>query len=234
VKHKVAALVERGIAGLAEDFNMTPWEIRGRELANCNCAYGCPCQFNALPTDGTCEAAVGYQIDKGHYGQVNLDGTRCGFIAKWPGPIHEGNGEMQIIIDESASSEQREALQKIMTGEDTEDMATMWWVFSAMAPSKLETLYKPIDLEIDVDGRRGRVVVPDVFEIEAEPIRNPVTGAEHRARIDLPHGFEYRLAEMGSGTTKTSGSIELKKNNSTYAQFADLHLSHKGVVEAAA
>lgn len=213
---------------------MTPWEIRGRELANCNCAYGCPCQFMALPTDGTCEAAVGYQIETGHYGRVTLDGLRCGFIAKWPGPIHEGNGEMQILIDESASADQRDALQKIMTGEDTEDMATMWWVFSAMAPTKLETLYKPIDLQIDVDGRRGRVVIPDVFEIEAEPIRNPVTGAEHRARIDLPHGFEYRLAEIGSGTTKTSGALELKKNNSTYAQLAELHLSNKGVIEAAA
>ena len=25
---------------------MTPWEIRTIEFANCNCAYGCPCQFN--------------------------------------------------------------------------------------------------------------------------------------------------------------------------------------------
>jgi hypothetical protein len=37
---------------------MTPWEIRTIELANCNCAYGCPCQFNAYPTYGKCEAVV--------------------------------------------------------------------------------------------------------------------------------------------------------------------------------
>ncbi|HEX6794628.1 MAG TPA: DUF1326 domain-containing protein, partial [Casimicrobiaceae bacterium] len=35
---------------------MTPWEIQGRELINCNCSYGCPCQFSALPTNGNCEA----------------------------------------------------------------------------------------------------------------------------------------------------------------------------------
>ncbi len=34
------------------------WEIEGRAFGNCNCSYGCPCQFNALPTDGTCRAAV--------------------------------------------------------------------------------------------------------------------------------------------------------------------------------
>ncbi len=36
---------------------MIDWAIKGREFANCNCSYGCPCQFNALPTDGTCKAA---------------------------------------------------------------------------------------------------------------------------------------------------------------------------------
>jgi len=213
---------------------MTPWEIHGRELANCNCAYGCPCQFNALPTDGTCEAAAGFEIESGRYGDVPLDGLRAGITLKWPGPIHEGNGQMQLVIDDRANPTQRSALERIMTGQDTEEMATMWWVFAAMAPNRLETLYKPIDLKIDVEARKGHIVIPDVFELMAEPIRNPVTGAEHRARIDLPHGFEYRVAEMGSGTTKTRGAIELKKNVGTYAQFAELHLSHKGVIATAA
>ena len=46
-------------------------------------------------------------------------------IAKWPGPIHEGNGARQIIIDEQANAEQREGLEKILTGQDTEEMATI-------------------------------------------------------------------------------------------------------------
>ena len=49
---------------------MTEWRLKGREFANCNCDYGCPCQFNALPTHGICEAAVGYQFDEGHHGDV--------------------------------------------------------------------------------------------------------------------------------------------------------------------
>ncbi|PPR28097.1 MAG: hypothetical protein CFH38_00171, partial [Alphaproteobacteria bacterium MarineAlpha10_Bin1] len=51
---------------------MIDWRIKAREFANCNCAYGCPCQFNALPTHGTCEAAIGFQIDEGHFGDVKL------------------------------------------------------------------------------------------------------------------------------------------------------------------
>ena len=89
---------------------MTPWEIHAIEVQNCNCDYGCPCQFTALPTTGSCEAAVGFKIQKGNYGGVSLDGLSAGMTAKWPGPIHEGNRERQLIIDEKASSEQRAGL----------------------------------------------------------------------------------------------------------------------------
>lgn len=207
------------------------WRVRGREFANCNCAYGCPCQFNALPTYGDCRAAIGYQIDEGHFGDVRLDGLRAAALVSWPGAVHEGNGTMLIIIDERADARQREALLKIMTGEETDEMATMWWVYSAMCPKKLEPLFKPIDFEVDVEARRARLAIPDILETKGEPIRNPVTGAEHRARIDLPHGFEYRIAEMGSGSTKAVGAIALDLKDS-YGQFAEIHLSNKGVVAA--
>jgi len=52
------------------------WAIHGREFANCNCSYGCPCQFNALPTYGNCSAVVGIQIDRGFHGTTVLDGLR--------------------------------------------------------------------------------------------------------------------------------------------------------------
>ncbi|MCB1488095.1 MAG: DUF1326 domain-containing protein [Bauldia sp.] len=212
---------------------MTTWEVHGRELANCNCATGCPCQFMALPTKGHCEAVAAFEFDSGHFGDVDLAGTRCAMVVQWPGPIHEGNGTMQIIIDESASPEQRKALNSIMIGEETKEMATMWWVFSAMSPTKLETLYKPIEFEMDMEGRTGRVRIPGVFETEARPITNPVTGAEHRARINLPHGFEFRIAEMARGTTKTSGAIDLPNNQDTHVHMVEIHLSHQGVLEAA-
>jgi hypothetical protein len=54
-----------------------------------------------------------------------------------------------------------------------------------------------------------------------------VTGAEHRVRIDFPQSFEFRLAEIGGGASKTSGPIALDLT-STYGQFAHIHLSHKG------
>ena len=58
----------------------------------------------------------------------------------------------------------------------------------------------------------------------------PVTGAEHRVRIDLDGGFEYLVAEMGSATTKATAAIALPGLENTYGQFARIHLSNKGIV----
>ncbi len=127
---------------------MTMWEIKGEEFVNCNCDYGCPCQFNALPTHGNCAAVCGYWIESGHYGDVVLDGLRAALIAQWPGPVHGGDGTMQVIVDERASAAQHDALTRIIRGEDTVPMATMWAVYSAMCPTKLATLSRKIGLEI--------------------------------------------------------------------------------------
>jgi hypothetical protein len=203
------------------------WAVEGTEFANCNCAYGCPCQFNALPDKGFCQAVAGYQIDQGHFGDVRLDGLRAAAMWHFPGAVHEGNGVMQIVVDERADAAQRDALVKILSGQETEDMATVWWVFSAMSPTKHPPLFMPINFQVDVDARRAHLEIPGLVEASGEPIKNPVTGADHRVRIDFPESFEFRIAEIGSGTSKTTGAIKLDLKSS-YAQFAHIHLGHNG------
>jgi hypothetical protein len=208
---------------------MTPWEIKGRELVNCTCEYGCPCQFNALPDKGHCHAVAGIQIDEGFYGATRLDDLRVAAIFKWPGPIHEGKGEAIAFVDEKATDAQREALLKIMTGQDTAPMATMFAVYFSTIETMNAPVFTHIELQVDVDGRRGRVFVKDYLEILGEPIRNKVTGAETRAQICLPEGFEYTVAEIGSASSHTTGPVKVDME-STYGQFAQLHLNNNGVV----
>lgn len=208
---------------------MTPWEIEARELVNCNCSYGCPCQFNALPTQGFCEAIGAMIIDRGHYGETRLDGLKVAILFRWPGPVHEGKGHGQVVIESRASEAQREGLLKILSGQDTDPFATVFAVFATTMEKVYDPIFASIECEIDVDGRRGRAAVADVLTLEGQPIRNPVTGAEHRARIDLPEGFEYELAEIGSGTSRSQGNIALELRDS-YAQFARIHLNNHGVV----
>jgi hypothetical protein len=208
---------------------MTSWELQARELINCNCSYGCPCQFNALPSKGYCEAQGCFSIDKGHYGDVSLDGLAFGMAMKWPGPIHEGKGSAQPFVDAKATPEQREALLKILSGQDTDPFATVFAVFATTFETVYEPIFAPIDVVIDVEARKAQVRIADLVRMEGEPIRNPVTGGEHRVRIDLPDGFEYELAEIGSGTTSTRGNVHLQLKDS-YAQFAHIHMNNHGVI----
>jgi hypothetical protein len=212
---------------------MTPWEIQADEFASCNCAYGCPCQFNALPTYGNCEAVVGVQIKSGHFGDTQLDGLRAVSVMQWPGPIHEGAGKSFAIIDERATEAQREALLTIMSGGETEEGATVWNVFAATIDQVFDPVFETIDLAIDVDARVGHVLVDGLIESHGQPIRNPVTGDEHRARINLPDGFEYTVAEMGASTFKATGPIPMSFED-RYAQFAHIHLGPNGTVKSEA
>jgi len=210
---------------------MTPWDMKGREFINCTCEYGCNCQFNALPDKGHCYAVAGIAFDEAYHGDVRLDGLKVAGIYKWPGPIHEGNGEAIAFVDARATEAQREALLKIMSGQDTEPFATMFAVFASTLVKFHDPVFIDVDLEIDVDGRTGRLSVPGYVDMTGRPIRNPTTGAEQRAQIVLPDGFEYEVADIGSATTRTQGPLRVEIDDK-YAQFAHLHLNNKGVVRS--
>jgi hypothetical protein len=208
---------------------MTPWEFQGREIVNCTCEYGCNCQFNALPDKGHCHAVAGILIERGHFGEVPLDGLRIAAIFKWPGAIHEGNGEAMAFVDQHASEAQREALLKIMTGQDTEPFATMFAVYASTVTTMHPPVFTDIDLDIDVDARTARLAIDGYIETTGRPIRNMVSGAESRAQIVLPDGFEYELAEIGSASSRTTGPVVVQIDEK-YGQFARLHLNNRGVV----
>ena len=212
---------------------MTYWEFEGRELINCTCEYGCNCQFNALPDKGHCHAVAAIQIDRGRHGDTPLDGLCVGALFKWPGPIHEGQGEALAFVDERADERQREALLRIMTGQDTDPMATVFAVFAATIETMHEPVFAPIQFEVDVDARRGRMIIPGYVEMTGEPIRNPVSGAEFRGQIHLPDGFEYLVADIGSASSRTTSGPMAIDIQSKYAQFAHIHMGTHGLVRPA-
>ena len=207
--------------------SLVEWRMRGPEIANCNCDWGCPCQFNALPTRGNCRAMTAMRIDEGYFGELDLSGLKWAGMFAWPGPIHEGGGEAFVVIDSAASEAQRGALLTILSGGETDPGATIFNVFATVIDTLHEPAFLPIAFELDIDKRVGSVRIDNVMHTQTEPIRNPVTGNEHRARVVLPSGFEYREAEYASGETKATGPIELAWSG-RHAHIAMLDLSTHG------
>jgi hypothetical protein len=205
------------------------WYVEGIEFGNCNCDYGCPCQFESLPTGGSCRGFEVVRIEKGHFGDVNLDGLNVALIYAWPGPIFEGNGELQAIIDDRATEAQRAALATILYGGETNDEATHWWVYHAMSSTVHTPLFKPIAFDVDIAARTAAVTIPGVLEAEGHPIKSPATGLPHRVQITIPNGIEFETAEVGSASTQASGAITLNLRNS-YGQFNLLRHSGAGAM----
>ena len=75
-------------------------------------------------------------------------------------------------------------------------------------------------------------MIDGYVEMSGEPIRNKVSGADSRAQIVLPAGFEYSVADIGSASSHTTGGPMQVEIDSKYGQFANLHLSTHGVVRA--
>ncbi len=202
----------------------TEWRITGEEVSSCNCAWGCPCQFNADPTEGHCRALIGFEIREGHFGDVRLDGVRYAELVSWPGAIHEGNGTIQLIVDEGVSDEQREAVVALTSGEHG---GAYFEIFASVIPNVKDPLTAPIEIETDRERRIASVKVGDIAEARVEPIKNPVDGSEHRARIELPEGFEYKVAELGNtvfARSTTEEPLALNLENS-YAQLNEFDWS---------
>ena len=202
-----------------------PWRIVAEETGTCNCAWGCPCQFNALPTTGRCEALVAVRIREGYYGDTELGGVTFATAYWWPGAVHEGSGIVQMAIDEKATPAQRTALVNIASGKEG---GTFFEIFASVVSQVLDPMFVPIELQSDAERRVAKLNVPGLgWQFRAEPIRNPVTGEEHRARIQLPNGFEYKVAEMGNCVENYAklGSKTIQNKNS-YAQFASVDWSN--------
>lgn len=208
--------------------NNTDWRIKGLEFVNCNCDPGCPCQFMSRPTHGDCQAFAAVKIEEGYFGETRLDGLSFAMTLKWPGAIHEGNGQAQAFVDERASTEQRDALMAILSGETSEPGATFFNVFAGTLSKMYDPVFCPIEMSCDVENRRAQVRVADLLEGTAEPVINPVSGEAHHARIDLPAGFEYAVAEVAKGTTRARADVPMAFDG-THSHLSHLDIGPSGV-----
>ena len=171
------------------------WQLKGTVLIACNCDYGCPCNFNALPTKGHCEGGWTWHVEKGTVDDTALDGLSFSLFAKWPGAIHHGNGEAVIFVDERANGAQRDAVAALVTGQ----FGGPWGILAWTWPTSHGPTAVPYD--ITIDGIHSRLKVGESVVLEATPIKNPVTGADVHPSMVLPEGLIVKRADLCATST---------------------------------
>jgi hypothetical protein len=170
---------------------MTQWNFEADFFTACNCDWGCPCNFNARPTEGRCMGWDAWSIVSGRFGATMLDGARFALYYRFPGLVEEGNGSGGVYIDARATPEQRRALEVIGTGKAG---GGFFELFGAqLVTNWLPTQFVPIEFELK-DGK-GRVRVDGFGEAQSELLSYP-DGGVITPWVDLPHGIEFKRGLM--------------------------------------
>jgi hypothetical protein len=179
------------------------WHLSGKVLVACNCAWGCPCNFNAPPTTGKCEGGWTWHVENGSYGDVALSDLNFSIFVNWPGAIHEGNGEGLVLLDERADAAQRQAIETLIGGKVGGPWAILGWTWPKV--------HGPYAASYDLvfDGVNTRLTCGYRVEIECAPIRNPVTNAESFPSVVLPQGIVFKRAYLGATTRfRVNGGVD--------------------------
>lgn len=191
---------------------MSNWKLAGRVVIACNCDWGCPCNFNALPSRGNREGGWIWAIETGTIESVPVDSLGVALYAAWPRAIHEGGGKAVAYVDERADERQRAALVKLLRG----DVGGPWGIFSKtyeLAPPE------PAKFEFDLADYDTRVRIGDAVEVALETIRNPVSHAEVHPEVVLPEGLVVKGAKLAVSRVFTVRSAVNYDHSGQYAAF---------------
>jgi len=200
----------------------TVWQVEGQYYENCSCDFVCPCvpgQMTAKPTKGSCTFAMGFQIERGRYGDIALDGLGFVVVAVTPEEMAKGNWSVGVVVDERASPEQRDAIAGIASGGAGGPMAAL----SGLVRKFLGVESAPIEFKregyswsvsasskIRLAGHGATGLNPD-----AAPMQLTNTGHPAADTFTLARALDSRVTTLGVSWTDTTG-----RNNAQYAPFA--------------
>jgi hypothetical protein len=198
--------------------SLTPWQIRGKGYEFCNCDFGCGCNFGGFPNskDGSCRAFVGMHIAEGSCGDVRLDGVKCAAIVEWPKAIHEGNGKAVFVVDLSTTDDQVNALAQICTGK----LGGLPW--EILGPTFEVVGLEKAKIRIEGSGMKSVFLAEGIAEARGDTFKNPVTGEDHHATVELADGFIWRRGDCGQGTFRAKAgplSLSFEKSNWILYEF---------------
>jgi len=201
----------------------TSWEVNGQYYETCSCDFVCPCilgQMAVRPTKGSCTFAMAFQIERGRYGALTLDGLGFIVLALTPEAMGKGNWSVGVIADDRASSEQRDALTAIASGGAGGPMSAL----SGLVGKFLGV--ESAAIRFDRSGASWSVTAANLVDMAAqgangidptatEPLHLDNTGHPAASRFALAHASKSHVHALGLAWDDVSG-----KNNGQYAPFS--------------
>jgi len=161
---------------------------------------------------------MAFHIDRGNYGDVDLNGLNFAVIAYTPGPMGDGNWSVGVITDDRANSDQQQALIAMASGQGGGPMAAL----GPLVGTFLGAESKPIQFQMS--GMTGSVSIPGVLEQAVEGMPSPSKQGDAiyldntlhpvNPRIALAKSTDSHVHVFGLDWDDTSGN-----NNGHFAPF---------------
>lgn len=195
------------------------WKVEGDYFEGCNCESMCPCIFLADPDRGDCQLTIAWHIEKGDFDSTPLDGLNAVEVFHAPGNMVKGpKWKAALYFDQRATPQQAEALNMIFSGKAGGFPAIVaGFVGNMMGTRKTR-------IEFVVDGKKRRLYVPDVLELDAEGLSGSDAGKvstiTNPALYAAP-GFDPVIARSNKYTFRDHGmSWDNSGKNSFYSRFS--------------
>ncbi|HZQ63272.1 MAG TPA: DUF1326 domain-containing protein, partial [Casimicrobiaceae bacterium] len=169
------------------------WQVQGQYHENCSCDYVCPCvlhQLNVQPSKGSCTFAMGFDIERGRYGDVKLDGLGFVVLGFTPAAMANGNWSVGLVIDERATAEQRDAIASIASGSAGGPMAALGGLIGKFLG--VETAR----IEFKRDGKSWSLKAGEKVRIQGQPAYglNPESAPLQLSNTGHPAADSFTLA----------------------------------------
>jgi len=144
------------------------WRIAGSYAATCSCNLICPCPVDGTPTssDNECRGFLVFSINDGNLDGTDLAGVNVALYNHFPANLTSGNWKVGLVIDEGASDEQAEALERIFKGEEGGPFGELSNFFGEFLGSERDSVSYS-------DGDRPSASVGSASEVSFEPLEGP-------------------------------------------------------------
>lgn len=186
--------------------NIPNWWMKGDWFDVCSCNIPCPCEFAQAPTNNHCEGVLAYHIREGAFGDVRLDDLKVLAVGVFDGNIwaRESKLSLGIFIDERADDTQREALQKVFTGQAGGFMG----MFAELLGEVRGLEFVHIDFEVADDLAYWRAEIPDRVKAFAEALSGPTTPPGARVQLHNPPGSEVGPGQIATWARASDNEVD--------------------------
>jgi hypothetical protein len=143
------------------------YSLEGTLLEVCSCNVLCPCWIGEDPDGGECYSVIAYHIDRGQITGVDVSGRSAVMVNHIPGNVLAGNWEVVVLVDDGATTQQRDALVNVFSGQLGGPLADYAQLIGTVKG------VESVPIRHQVRGGTGTLRIPGVVEAEMEPYRGP-------------------------------------------------------------